>query len=202
MAMQRANESQPDDHRILDGTESSRAALWPSDLPNSDAHRRDPATRIFFRNISLARHWIAGLAQRVFPSRQTKMITDNDIPSTLGESFGEMPQLTPIEISAADVKRRMDGGDRFVFVDARTIDEWIESPGRIAGSVRMAVSEVRDRLKALPRNRTIVTYSAWPDEESSTLVATELARLGLVDVHPMNGGLHAWRAAGGPIERV
>jgi Bacterial virulence protein (VirJ) len=40
------------------------------------------------------------------------------------------------------------------------------------------------------------------DVEASSLVASELARLGVANVHPMIGGLRAWRAVGGPIERV
>jgi len=107
-----------------------------------------------------------------------------------------------ITVTAEDVMRRMKLGERFSFVDARTIDEWIQSPGRIERSVRMTVSEVEERLKALPRARTVVTYCAWPEEEASSLVAFELARFGVADVHPLTGGLAAWRAAGGRVERV
>lgn len=97
----------------------------------------------------------------------------------------------PIEIPAAAVKRRMDSGEHVALVDARTIDEWIRSPGRIEHSVRMTVADVGERLKAVPRDRTIVTYCTWPDGEASSLVAIELARLGLVNVHPMKRGLVA-----------
>jgi rhodanese-related sulfurtransferase len=110
--------------------------------------------------------------------------------------------MAPTEIPAADVKRRIDCGERFAFVDARSIDEWIESPGRIEHSLRMTVSEVEERLNAVPRNRTIVTYCTSPDDQASSLVAIELMRLGLPNVHPMKGGLEAWRAAGGSIELV
>jgi rhodanese-related sulfurtransferase len=106
----------------------------------------------------------------------------------------------PIRLTAADVRRRMESGERFAFVDARTIDESIESPMRIERSVRMTVPEVDVRLKGLPSDRPIVVYCTALDDAPSSLVAVELVRRGFVDVHPMIGGLDAWRAAGGPIE--
>lgn len=106
----------------------------------------------------------------------------------------------PIGLAAADVRRRMESGERFAFVDARTIDELVESPMRIERSVRMTVPEAEVRVKALPRDRAIVVYCAASDDAASSLVAIELVRLGLFDVHSMVGGLDAWRAAGGPIE--
>jgi len=94
----------------------------------------------------------------------------------------------------------MSSGERVAFVDARTVDECIESPIRIERSLRMSHSEVVERFKGLPRGRMIVTYCNCLAEESSTRVALDLMRLGLSDVHPLIGGLDAWRAVGGPVE--
>ena len=47
------------------------------------------------------------------------------------------PIPAPIALRAADVRRRMESGERFAFVDARTVDELVESPMRIERSVRM-----------------------------------------------------------------
>jgi rhodanese-related sulfurtransferase len=115
-------------------------------------------------------------------------------------SSSVVPTTAPVRLAAAEIRRRVESGERFVFVDARTIDESLESPMRIERSVRMTVPEVEVRLKALPRDRPIVVYCTAPDDATSSLVATELVRRGLLDVHPMIGGLAAWRAAGGPIE--
>jgi rhodanese-related sulfurtransferase len=127
-------------------------------------------------------------------------MSDNSASSQ--QSAMEIAVTAPIiTVTAEDVMRRMSGGERFNFVDARTVDEWIRSPGRIERSVRMTVSEVGERLRALLRDRAVVTYCMWPDEDASNLVALELTRLGVADVHPLAGGLAAWRAAGGSIER-
>jgi rhodanese-related sulfurtransferase len=112
------------------------------------------------------------------------------------------PAEQPVKIQAAEVKRRMDIGEHFAFVDARMLDEWIESARRIVPSVRMAPAEVSERAKGVPRGRTIVTYCNSPDEEFSTRVAAELIRLGFSNVHPLIGGLDAWCAVGGLVERT
>lgn len=122
-------------------------------------------------------------------------------PSMIDRPSSQTQRLEPVKVTAAEVKLRMDHGERFAFVDARSVDEWIESASQIAGSVRMAPSEVADRVKAVPQGRTIITYCSCPNEESSTRVASELLRLGFLNVHPLIGGLDAWRAVGGSVER-
>jgi rhodanese-related sulfurtransferase len=210
MAMQRADESQPEDGRLLYDAESRPRVSWSPGLPNDCRHRHtdDRSTSSLFHGISSAWEWLTSSIHlaRPFVTRALLTSTNDMTSSNYTSSFSERSssgtqQPAPVSITAADVKRRMDGGERFAFVDARSIDEWIRSPGRIEHSVRMTVAEVGERLKALPRDRTVVTYCTWPDEEDSNLVANELARLGVPDVHPMVGGLEAWRAAGGPIER-
>jgi rhodanese-related sulfurtransferase len=209
MAIQRADESHPDDGGLLYDA-GLRGASWSPGLPNEDGgrHTDDPSTSSLFQGISSAWDWLTSsvdLARR-FLTGATLTSTNDMTSSNCTLSFSERSssgtqQPVPVNITAADVKRRMDGGERFAFVDARGIDDWIRSPGRIEHSVRMTVPEVGERVKALPRDRTVVTYCTWPDEDLSTLVAIELARLGVPEVHPMIGGLEAWRAAGGPIER-
>ena len=114
----------------------------------------------------------------------------------------EFTSAVAMKITATEVRRRMSSGERVAFVDARTVDECIESPIRIERSLRMSHSEVVERFKGLPRGRMIVTYCNCLAEESSTRVALDLMRLGLSDVHPLIGGLDAWRAVGGPVEFV
>jgi rhodanese-related sulfurtransferase len=210
MAMQRADESQPEDGRLLYDAESRARVSWSPGLPNDgrSTHTDDRSASSLFQGISSAWQWVTSSVHlaRHFLIRarltSTNDMTSSNYTSSVSEpSSSRTQQPAPASITAADVKRRIDSGERFAFVDARTIDEWIRSPGRIEHSVRMTVPEVGERLKALPHDRTVVTYCTWPDEEDSTLVAIELARLGIADVHPMIGGLEAWRAAGGPIER-
>jgi len=111
-------------------------------------------------------------------------------------------RMEPIKLSAGEVKARMDRGERFVFVDVRRLKEWIEAGSRLPGAIRMASDEVEEHLKEVPLGRTIITYCDSPNEASSTQVAMELMRRGFLNVHPLIGGMDAWRLSGGPVEPV
>jgi rhodanese-related sulfurtransferase len=203
--MRETDELQPDNDHVLPGAAWRQTMSWRSDLPNDDERAHKPAawTLPHSHLISSALEWLGRSVDGARRYVNQTILTDSgDRSLTFKESSRETAQPAPIKVSAADVKCRMDCGERFAFVDARTIDEWIECPGRIEHAVRMSVSEVAERLGALPRDRMVITYSMFPDDEASSLVASELARLGVANVHPMIGGLQAWRAVGGPIERV
>jgi rhodanese-related sulfurtransferase len=109
--------------------------------------------------------------------------------------------IEPTKLTAAEVKRRMDRGEPFAFVDARGLNEWSQSDSRLPGALRLTASEVEQHLEEIPQGRTIIAYCSHPNEESSTRLAIELMRRGFLNVHPMIGGIDAWRVAGGPIER-
>src|SRR5207244_3118823 len=95
------------------------------------------STLPLFRGISSAWQWLTSSVHltRHFLTlaslTSTNDMTSSNCTSSVSErSLSGTQQPAPVTITAADVKRRMDGGERFAFVDARTIDEWIRSPGR------------------------------------------------------------------------
>ena len=94
----------------------------------------------------------------------------------------------------------MDRGERFAFVDARSLEEWDESNSRLLGAIRMTATEVGHNISKVPQGTTIITYCTGPDEQASTQVAMELMRRGFLNVYPLIGGLDAWRQVGGAIE--
>ena len=169
--MQRADNSRPADNGVLRRREQP-AVSWTT--ANVNTRVRPPETALCHR-LRSARAWLTTLVERArIHVSQKRLMSDSSVSREQApmEAAVAAPIIT---VTAEDVMRRMKLGERFSFVDARTIDEWIQSPGRIERSVRMTVSEVEERLKALPRARTVVTYCAWPEEEASSLVAFELA---------------------------
>ncbi len=106
----------------------------------------------------------------------------------------------PVKLTVAEVKRRMDHGERFVFVDARGPEECTATKVKLLGAIRMLASEVDQRLTVIPQGRTIITYCACSNEEASTQVALELMRRGFLNVHPLIGGIHAWQRNNGSVE--
>jgi len=196
----RGADNSPKDSHSFPGVQGWRALAWAPELPHGHDGRagsRGSLASKLAHAISSALERLRALVQGgvLRQPRSLAVASISEFSSTV------VATPAPFALAAAEVRRRMESGERFAFVDARTIDESIESPMRIERSVRMTVPEVEVRLKALPRDRPIVVYCMAPDDAAS-LVAIELIRRGLLDVHPIIGGLDAWRAAGGPIERA
>jgi rhodanese-related sulfurtransferase len=95
---------------------------------------------------------------------------------------------------------RMNRGERFAFVDARGAMDRNEPDGRLPGAIRVPSEEVEEHVKDVPQGRPIIAYCTCPNEACSTLVALELMRRGFLNVHPLIGGVGAWRRAGGRVE--
>jgi rhodanese-related sulfurtransferase len=109
--------------------------------------------------------------------------------------------LEATRVTADEVLARLERGEPLVFVDARKEEEWDKSGEMLPGAVRLA-PEVRDEqetLPLIPQNRGVITYCTCPHEESSARVADFLIARGWTDVHPLYGGLEAWRRAGGKL---
>ena len=63
-----------------------------------------------------------------------------------------------IRISVDEVRRRMNAGEQFVFIDTRNPQAWSESDVKLPGALRIPVSEAAEHLDEIPRGKPIVTY--------------------------------------------
>ena len=61
-------------------------------------------------------------------------------------------------ITVAEVRRRLDRGDRIVFVDTRNPQAWSSAPTKLPGAIRVPADDVGGHVDELPRNIPIVTY--------------------------------------------
>jgi rhodanese-related sulfurtransferase len=67
--------------------------------------------------------------------------------------------MDALRITAQEVSRRIDEGDKVFFVDSRGQQSWNESDERLPGAVRIPVDMVEDRANSnLPGDALIVTY--------------------------------------------
>lgn len=100
------------------------------------------------------------------------------------------------ETNVGDVKRRMDGGEKFLLVDVREDNEWAN--GHLPGAVHMGRGIIeRDIEVTVPDTNTrIVLYCGGGFR--SALVADNLQKMGYSDVESMDGGWRGWLAAGLP----
>src|SRR5512147_2731077 len=101
------------------------------------------------------------------------------------------------ECTVADVKRRLDAGERFHLIDVREGDEW--SRGHLPHAQHLSKGIIeRDVESAIPDpNADIVLYCGGGYR--SVLAADNLRLMGYTNVTSMDGGWRAWTESGYPI---
>jgi len=61
-------------------------------------------------------------------------------------------------ITADDLKRRVEAGQDFVFIDTRNPQAWAESGDKAAGALRIPLDDLEKHLPNLPKSKPIVAY--------------------------------------------
>ncbi|HEX2488743.1 MAG TPA: rhodanese-like domain-containing protein [Blastocatellia bacterium] len=102
------------------------------------------------------------------------------------------------EITATEVKRKLDAGEKFRFIDVREDHEWQKDHAAGAEHLGRGIIE-RDIEKVAPdKNAEVVLYCGGGFR--SALAADNLQKMGYKNVLSMAGGIKAWREADYPME--
>jgi rhodanese-related sulfurtransferase len=103
------------------------------------------------------------------------------------------------ETNVADVKRRQDGGEKFVLVDVREDNEW--AAGHLPGAVHLGKGIIeRDIEKTVTdTGAKLILYCGGGFR--SALAADNLQKMGYTNVESMDGGWKGWVGAGLPTEK-
>ncbi len=111
----------------------------------------------------------------------------------------EEARRTIREYTVADVKAKLDRGERFHFVDVREDNEFAVDHAKGALHLGRGILE-RDIETVIPDKRAeIVLYCGGGYR--SALAAENLLKMGYANVASMDGGIRVWREAGYPIEK-
>jgi rhodanese-related sulfurtransferase len=104
------------------------------------------------------------------------------------------------ETNVTEVKRRMDGGEKFLLVDVREDNEWAN--GHLPGAVHMGRGIIeRDIETAVPDAGTkMILYCGGGFR--SALVADNLQKMGYTNVESMDGGWKGWVSSGLPVAKA
>ncbi len=103
------------------------------------------------------------------------------------------------ETNVAEVKKRLDAGEKLILVDTREDSEWAR--GHIPGAIHLSKGIIeRDIEKTIPEHSApIVLYCGGGFR--SALAADNLQKMGYKNVLSMDGGWRGWTEAGLPIAR-
>lgn len=112
--------------------------------------------------------------------------------------FGNKGDTAVANISATDLKQRLDAGEKLYLLDVRT-DEEYRSDGRISGAKLLPLQMLSMRVAELPKDTPIVCICR--SGSRSGIAADQLARQGFTGVLNLSGGMMAWARAGLPMKK-
>jgi ArsR family transcriptional regulator len=118
------------------------------------------------------------------------------VEKVLNSYFRERDNLEPV--SRKELLRRMRDG-LVTVIDTRPYEEF--AAGHLPGAINLPLSELRRRLRDLPRDLEIVAYCRGPYCVLSYEAVAELRRRGFRAVR-LEDGFPEWKAAGLPVEDV
>ncbi len=103
------------------------------------------------------------------------------------------------ETNVADVKRRMDAGEKFVLIDTREDNEWTK--GHLPGAVHLSKGIIeRDIEQRVPdAGAKLILYCGGGFR--SALAGDNLQKMGYTNVESMDGGWKGWLDAGLPTAK-
>jgi rhodanese-related sulfurtransferase len=103
------------------------------------------------------------------------------------------------ETNVADVKGRLDKGEKFMLVDVREESEWAR--GHLPGAIHLGKGIIeRDVETRIPDTAAkVILYCGGGFR--SALVADNLQKMGYSNVESMDGGWKAWLDAGLPTQK-
>jgi rhodanese-related sulfurtransferase len=103
------------------------------------------------------------------------------------------------ECTVADVKRRLDAGEKLLLVDVREESEY--AAGHVPGAMHLGKGVMeRDAEAKIPDPATeVILYCGGGFR--SALAADNLQKMGYTNVVSMDGGWRDWTAKGLPVSR-
>ena len=110
--------------------------------------------------------------------------------------------LNDLEIGDVTFAKKLYDSKKFVFVDARSRDDYDE--GHIKGAVSLPVGQFDEKIEAFseqyPPDKPIITYCSGRTCEDSNKLAQHLLEFGYMEIGVFIDGFPEWEAAGYPIE--
>jgi len=96
------------------------------------------------------------------------------------------------EMSAGDLKAKLDKNQAVIIIDART-----DLNGQIIkGAIHVPLPKVEEWAKTADKLAVIVTYCTCPHDEAAEAEVSKLRELGFQNAFALSGGLDAARKAG------
>jgi rhodanese-related sulfurtransferase len=102
------------------------------------------------------------------------------------------------ETNVAEVRKRLDVGEKFTLVDVREDNEW--SRGHIPGAVHLGRGIIERDIEHHYPEKSVELVLYCGGGYRSAMSADNLQKMGYTNVSSMDGGWRGWTEAGYPTE--
>jgi len=102
------------------------------------------------------------------------------------------------ETNVAEVKARLDAGEKFTLVDVREDSEWAR--GHLPGAVHLGRGIIERDIEERFPDKTVELVLYCGGGYRSAMSADNLQKMGYTNVSSMDGGWRGWNEAGLPTE--
>jgi len=103
------------------------------------------------------------------------------------------------ETNVADVKRRMEAGEKLLLVDVREDNEWAN--GHIPGAIHLGKGIIERDIEQQVPDTSVKLILYCGGGFRSALAAENLQKMGYSNVESMDGGWKGWVSAGLPTAK-
>ena len=103
------------------------------------------------------------------------------------------------ETNVADVRRRLDAGEKFILVDVREESEWAQ--GHLPGAVHLGKGIIERDIESKVPDPAAKMILYCGGGFRSALAADNLQKMGYRNVESMDGGWKGWVEARFPTEK-
>jgi rhodanese-related sulfurtransferase len=103
------------------------------------------------------------------------------------------------ETNVADVKRRVDAGEKMIVVDVREDNEWAN--GHLPGAIHLGKGVIERDIEARVPDTSAKIILYCGGGFRSALSADNLQKMGYTNVESMDGGWKGWLDAGFPTQK-
>jgi rhodanese-related sulfurtransferase len=104
-------------------------------------------------------------------------------------------------LGVAAVRARLFAREETALLDVREEDPYAQAHPLWAANLPLSLIEIEAQRRIPRRDTVTVVYGTHDGEDLAPRAARVLAALGYTRVHVLDGGLDAWRAAGGELFR-
>jgi rhodanese-related sulfurtransferase len=76
----------------------------------------------------------------------------------MSSTVKEMIMSQDITMCVSELRKRMDAGEQFTYLDSRNPQAWQESDVKLPGAIRVLGSELESHVDQIPKGRALITY--------------------------------------------